>query len=112
MIVFEVYMFVFHSLILLPNKDDKLSPNKSFIMNNNDFSRKPNEYSSLSSIQEWNSTHDRFNQVPIPPRYQTSKLDPVQVTSIKPYVNPNPIADFFCAPSHSTPWPQPTVKIF
>lgn len=24
----------------------------------------------------------------------------------QPYVSPNPIADFFCAPSHTTPWPH------
>jgi hypothetical protein len=24
----------------------------------------------------------------------------------KPYTSPNPVADFICAPTHTTPWPH------
>lgn len=31
---------------------------------------------------------------------------PVVITINEPYKSPNPIADFFCAPGHTTPWPH------
>lgn len=41
-----------------------------------------------------------------PPRVVQQPAPQAPQAAAKHYVSPNPIADFFCAPSHSTPWPH------
>jgi hypothetical protein len=72
---------------------------------------KPDRYSSDASISHWNNVQRPAGDPLMPlstqpghPRYIVPPLP--QPIPPKLYTNPNPIADFFCAPSHTTLWPH------
>jgi hypothetical protein len=76
-------------------------------------SQKPNlSLASNASISYWNNCVRPAGEPLLPlstqPGHPSYIAPPpvVQLPPPKPYVSPNPISDFFCAPSHTTPWPH------
>ena len=55
----------------------------------------------------WNPQPLDFSSTAVfPTRSVISTPTVVQSVPFKPYVSPNPISDFFCAPMHTTPYPH------
>ena len=55
----------------------------------------------------WNPQPLDFSSTAVfPTRSVISIPTVVQSIPFKPYVSPNPISDFFCAPMHTTPYPH------
>ena len=70
----------------------------------------PDQYSSAAAIKSYNNV-DRPAGAPMVqlPKLQQPHLNltpPLPPPSQKSYVSPNPVADFFCAPTHTTLWPH------
>ncbi len=73
--------------------------------------QKPDAYKSSPTVSCWNNVERPAGEDRLPmsgqvghPHCSPPQPQP-QIVQIQPYVSPNLIADFFCAPSHSTAWP-------
>ena len=67
---------------------------------------KPSEYASNWEKSQWNNIHrDVFDKpMELKPMYVPPPI--LKTPDHMLYKSPNPISDFFCAASNSSPWPH------